>query len=75
MAERPDSQPLLPKIDVPVLAIAGEEDATYGATRSIAERVPGAQFVSIPHAGHLSNLEQPELFNSAVREFLREHHL
>ena len=75
MAERPDSRPFLAEIRVPVLAIAGEEDAAYGATRSIAEHVPGAKFASIPHAGHLSNLEQPELFNSAVREFLQEHRL
>jgi pimeloyl-ACP methyl ester carboxylesterase len=27
----------------------------------------------IPGAGHLSNLEQPERFNEAVREFCRAH--
>jgi pimeloyl-ACP methyl ester carboxylesterase len=29
--------------------------------------------VVIPDAGHLSNLEQPERFNEAVREFCRAH--
>lgn len=75
MAERVDSRPFLSEIRVPVLAIAGDQDAAYDATRSISEHVPGGKFVAIPDAGHLSNLEQPELFNSAVREFLREHRL
>jgi pimeloyl-ACP methyl ester carboxylesterase len=75
MAEREDARPILSAIQVPVLAIAGEEDAAHGATRSIAEHVRDGEFASIPHAGHLSNLEQPEAFNTAVREFLREHRL
>jgi pimeloyl-ACP methyl ester carboxylesterase len=35
--------------------------------------VPDAKLVVIPGAGHVSNLEQPELFNHAVREFCRGH--
>ncbi len=32
--------------------------------------IPGAQFVVLPETGHLLNLEQPDLFNQAVRQFL-----
>jgi pimeloyl-ACP methyl ester carboxylesterase len=32
--------------------------------------IGGAQLVRIPHAGHLSNIEQPELFNGALAAFL-----
>jgi pimeloyl-ACP methyl ester carboxylesterase len=32
-----------------------------------------ARLVVIPACGHISNLEQPELFNEAVREFCRAH--
>jgi 3-oxoadipate enol-lactonase len=35
-----------------------------------AAQIPGAQLVVIQHAGHLSNLEQPEAFLQAVRGFL-----
>ena len=70
MAERQDSRPLLHSIQVPVLAIAGQQDNSYEATRAIAEAVPKGRFVSIPRAGHLSNLEQPTMFNDALRQFL-----
>ncbi|HUE95284.1 MAG TPA: alpha/beta fold hydrolase [Longimicrobiaceae bacterium] len=72
MRERPDSRPLLPTIDVPVLVLVGEEDQLTGIeeSRTIAEGVPGAELKVIPRAGHLSNLENPEAFEGAVLEFL-----
>lgn len=75
MAERMDSRSLLGAITVPVLGIAGQQDPAHEATRAIAEGVQNGCFVSIPRAGHLSNLEQPELFNAALRQFLEEHKL
>jgi len=75
MAERPDSRPLLASIHVPVLAIAGQQDSAHESTRAIADGVRNGSFVSLPGAGHLSNLEQPEKFNAAVRQFLEEHNL
>ena len=75
MAERKDSRATLKTIKVPVLAIAGQQDSAHEATRAIAEGVRNGQFVSIPRAGHLSNIEQPEKFNAALRHFLEEHKL
>ncbi len=75
MAEREDSRPMLSSIRVPVLAIAGQQDSAHETTRAIAEGVRNGQFVSIPRAGHLSNLEQPENFNAALQHFLEEHKL
>ena len=75
MAEREDSRPMLSSIKVPVLAIAGQQDSAHEATRAIAESVQNGQFVSIPRAGHLSNLEQPDKFNTALRQFLQERKL
>ena len=75
MAERVDSRGVLSSISVPVLAIAGRQDSAHEATRAIAEGVRNGQFVSIPRAGHLSNLEQPEEFNTALQHFLQEHEL
>jgi 3-oxoadipate enol-lactonase len=75
MAERADSRPILGSIGVPVLAIAGQQDSSHEKTREIAEHVRNGRFVSIPRAGHLSNLEQPEAFNAALQQFLAEHKL
>lgn len=73
MAERSDSTPLLPTITVPMLVVFGDQDVITPAEpegHSLAEAIPNAKLVVIPNAGHLSNLEQPDAFNAAMREFL-----
>ena len=72
MMHRTDSTAMLPLINVPTLVIVGEEDELTPPddSRRIAEAVPGATLVTIPAAGHLSNLEQPDAFNAAVTAFL-----
>jgi 3-oxoadipate enol-lactonase len=71
MAERPDSQPLLPQISCPAQIIVGELDLPTPPSdaKLMADRIPDARLAIIPGAGHLSNLEQPELFNEAIRSF------
>jgi pimeloyl-ACP methyl ester carboxylesterase len=68
MAERPDSVPVLPTIDVPTLVITGSADRLIppDVTAAIAEHVPGAELVRIDGAGHLSNLEAPQAFDTAL---------
>lgn len=72
LRERPDSTPLLGQIRVPVLVVAGSDDQITPAAgmREMAHAIPGAQFNLIQDAGHLSPLEQPVAFNSALRDFL-----
>ena len=74
MAEA-DQRDLLPRTAVPTLLIWGELDARspLNVARQFEHAIPGAKLVVIPGAGHLSNLEQPELFNEAVREFCCAH--
>ena len=61
----------LPTIDVPVLVIVGADDRPFlGAAQYVAAKIPGAEHVIIPDAGHACNLDQPELFNQHVLEFL-----
>lgn len=74
MAEA-DLLDLLPHITVPTLLIWGELDARSSLTiASQFERtIPDATLVVIPGAGHISQLERPEQFNKAVREFCRAH--
>jgi pimeloyl-ACP methyl ester carboxylesterase len=72
LRDRPDSTPLLERIDVPVLVVAGEDDQITPAAgmRSMASAIPEAKFVLVPGAGHLTPLEQPQAVTEAMREFL-----
>src|SRR6266849_4360005 len=72
MAQRADSTDLLAGITCPTLVIVGEQDTLTPPTlaQEYVAQIPGAQLVVIQHAGHLSNLEQPEAFLQAVRGFL-----
>ncbi|HEX8996341.1 MAG TPA: alpha/beta hydrolase [Ktedonobacterales bacterium] len=74
MALRADSTDLLPQIDCPALVLVGEQDVItpIADARAIFERIPDAGLSVIEDAGHLSNLERPDLFTSLVATFLRE---
>ncbi len=74
MAEA-DQRDLLPRIAVPTLLIWGELDARspLSVARQFERAIPDTSLVVIPGAGHVSNLEQPERFNDAVRAFCRAH--
>ncbi len=73
MRDRPDSTPTLAVISVPTLIITSTDDTLIPPKESEAMRdaIRGARLVSIPEAAHLSNFEQPDAFNRAVREFLK----
>ena len=34
------------------------------------DELPGSKYVVLPGAGHISNMDQPEMFTRSVREFL-----
>ena len=72
MAARPDRASMLGAINIPVLIITGGDDTLIPASESeeMSRTIPGSRLVIIPRAAHLSNVEQPEAFNAAVREFL-----
>ena len=56
----------------PVLFLAGEKDGTTpAAMQQMQAELSGSRFVVLPSAGHISNLDQPDLFNRAVEDFLR----
>lgn len=72
LRDRPDALPTLASIAVPTLVLVGAEDTLTppSAAEVLANGIPGAKFVVIPGAGHLSNLEAPDAFNTAVLDFL-----
>ena len=52
---------------MPTLVLCGAEDRITPPALSTAltRLIPGAQYDAIEGAGHLSNLEQPDAFNTA----------
>jgi pimeloyl-ACP methyl ester carboxylesterase len=72
MAERPDSTYILAGIDRPTLIVVGSEDSLTPVAEAEALRngIPHSRLCVIKDAGHLTNLEQPAQFNSALSEFL-----
>jgi len=59
-------------IRVPTLVLCGTEDKVTPPALSIelAQLIPGARYEAIESAGHISNLEKPDEFNSALDAFL-----
>jgi 3-oxoadipate enol-lactonase len=72
---RPDSVPTLATIDVPVCAIAGEEDrsSTPEEMRVIAEQAPRAELHVLPGTGHYAPFEQPQKIAEILGSFLDAH--
>ncbi len=72
MRDRPDSTPVLEALHVPTLVVVGEHDALtppHEAAAMVA-RVPHGTLEVVEAAGHLSSLERPDLFTTAVGELV-----
>jgi pimeloyl-ACP methyl ester carboxylesterase len=61
----------LAALDLPVLLVAGDEDEGVLETDLMLKRtIPRAGLALLPRSGHLTNLEEPALFNGLVEDFL-----
>jgi pimeloyl-ACP methyl ester carboxylesterase len=61
----------LPNIQVPSLVVVGADDTPFlAASEYMAAKIPGAQKVVVPAAGHAVNIDQPQAFIDAVLPFL-----
>jgi pimeloyl-ACP methyl ester carboxylesterase len=69
---RPDSTTELARIACPTLVVVGERDTLTPPEvgREMHERIADSRLQVISGAGHLSNLERPDSFNSACTAFL-----
>jgi pimeloyl-ACP methyl ester carboxylesterase len=69
MAERPDSTPLLAKIQYPVVLVHGDADALIPVVRAreVKEAIPNAHFVEIDGAGHMPMMEAKEITAEALK--------
>jgi len=66
-----DTRDLLLRIAVPTLVLWGDDDrrSPMHVAEQFADAIPNAEFAIIANAGHLSNMEQPDVFNAHVRRF------
>jgi 2-succinyl-6-hydroxy-2,4-cyclohexadiene-1-carboxylate synthase len=64
----------LPQIQVPVLIITGEKDVWdfQQIADILHQNIQQSLKKEIPDAGHMCNMEQPEVFNSFVSDFLKK---
>jgi 3-oxoadipate enol-lactonase len=72
LAERRESCNLLKTVNIPALIICGKDDTLTPMSQSelLNNTLSHSQLRSVENAGHLSNLEQPEIFNEHIHNFL-----
>jgi pimeloyl-ACP methyl ester carboxylesterase len=72
-ASAEDVRDVLPHVKVPTLLVCGARDvrAPSAVAESLHEAIAGSKLIVLPEAGHVCNLEAPDEFNAAVRDFLR----
>jgi pimeloyl-ACP methyl ester carboxylesterase len=64
----------LAHINVPTLLVYGAQDVRTPLTvaKDLHAAITGSTLVVLPDSGHLCNIEAPEPFNRAIRNFLRD---
>ncbi len=72
LAARTDTTASLAAISVPTLILVGELDTLTppSASEAMHERIVGSEYDVVPHAAHMSNLENPKFFNEKLFAFL-----
>ena len=61
-----------PRIKCPTLVLVGDQDPVtpLAIARQVAAAIPGSRLRIIPNTAHMTMLERPEAFNTALIEFL-----
>ena len=64
----------LARLAMPVLVVGGDQDRCTppAALQALAQVLPDAQTVLLPHVGHWPQLEDPEGFDAALLDFLAQ---
>jgi len=61
------------RMDVPTLIMSGDEEEPCLETNLLMKRtIPGAALAVLPRSGHAINLEEPELFNRLLDDFVHQ---
>jgi len=75
LAGRTDTTSSLSKIEVPTLILVGEQDMLTPPehSRRMQSLIQNSELHVIPKAGHLTNMENPTIFNTYLLNFLQHH--
>jgi len=66
----PNAEEVLPKIKMPCLMFAGEQDPWFPVAKASAALIPDARFVALQGLDHGQVLQHTELVLPFVKEFL-----
>lgn len=74
MAGRTETTESLSKINIPTLILVGEHDIVTppSAAKNMHDRIRNSRLHVLDNAAHMSNLENPKVFNEHLMEFLAE---
>jgi pimeloyl-ACP methyl ester carboxylesterase len=66
------AEAMLPTVAVPTLVVAGGRDGFTPLERSreMAQAIPGAELLELPHASHTAPIEHPHIVDAAIRRFI-----
>jgi 3-oxoadipate enol-lactonase len=72
LAGRTDTTPALKKMNIPALILVGENDVLTppADAEKLQAQLPNAELHIVPHAAHMSNLENIPFFNERMLAFL-----
>ncbi|HEY6490518.1 MAG: proline iminopeptidase-family hydrolase [Terracidiphilus sp.] len=63
----------LPTIHVPTLVMAGDHDeCDPSLSREMHEKIAGSKLVILPNSGHMNFVDQPDLWQKTVQDFLAQ---
>jgi pimeloyl-ACP methyl ester carboxylesterase len=70
-----DLSDVLPELYIPSLVVAGEHDkfTPVHCSERMAELLPISELIVLTEASHAAVVEQPEIINSRIERFLRDH--
>jgi pimeloyl-ACP methyl ester carboxylesterase len=74
LANRSETCSHLKEMNVPVLLLCGQNDQITPPHKSLymQQQIPNSKLHIIPQAGHLSNMENSDYFNTVVGDFIKE---
>ena len=70
-----DARARLDRVACPTLVVAGERDraVSLASKAALGRDIPGARVELVPDSGHVTNRDQPTIFNRIVLDFLAVH--